>query len=107
LATIAGADDWPEIALYGESKIEWLNKFLQLPNGIPSHDTFRRIFMMLDFAAFQTAFLSWIKSLMAIQGRDIIAIDGKTSRRSHEIKGGEKALHMVSAWSTKMGMVLA
>lgn len=104
-ATIAGADGWVAIALYGKSKVSWLRTFLDLPNGIPSHDTFGRVFSLLDPQAFQEAFREWVS---IIQGKinGIVAIDGKTACGSHDRANGKKAIHLVSAWATDSGISL-
>src|SRR5919112_6307756 len=81
-AVIACAESWNDIALYGRSKLTWLRTFLELPNGIPSHDTFRRVFMLIDPAAFEACFTTWAASLVAGFEREVVAIDGKTLRRS-------------------------
>ena len=103
-AVICGAEGWTDIEEFGKSKEEWLRKFIPLANGIPSHDTFRRVFERLDPKQFEACFLSWIKSLSLITGQ--VAIDGKTLRRSHDQTNGKKALHMVSAWASECGLVL-
>jgi len=104
-ATIAGADGWVAIALYAKSKQAWLRTFLELPNGIPSHDTFGRVFGLLDPQAFQDAFRQWVG---IIQGKveGIIALDGKTARRSHDRANGKQAIHIVSAWAVENGISL-
>src|ERR671921_925167 len=79
-AVIACAESWNDIALYGRSKLTWLRTFLELPNGIPSHDTFRRVFMLIDPAAFEACFTTWAASLVAGFEREVVAIDGKTLR---------------------------
>src|SRR4051794_30345831 len=81
-AVIACAESWEDIELYGRSKQAWLKTFLPLPNGIPSHDTFRRVFMLLDPDAFEGYFAQWAQSLMSTIEREVVAIDGKTVRRS-------------------------
>ena len=103
-AVICGAEGWTDIEEFGKSKEEWLRKFIPLANGIPSHDTFSRVFERLDPEQFEACFLSWIKSLRLITGQ--VAIDGKTLRRSHDQTNGKKALHMVSAWASECGLVL-
>lgn len=105
-AVICGAKEWEEIENYGEEKEEWLKTFLELPNGIPSHDTFARVFSRLDPGEFQEAFLGWIKDLSSLLEGEVIAIDGKTLRGSHERSKGKKALHMVSAWATAQNLSL-
>lgn len=104
-ATIAGADGWVGIALYARSKEAWLRTFLELPNGIPSHDTFGRVFGLLDPQAFQEAFREWVG---IIQGKidGVVAIDGKTARGSHDRANGKKAIHIVSAWAADNGVSL-
>lgn len=105
-AVICGADTWVDLEAYGESKYEWLKSFLELPNGIPSHDTFARVFARLDPEQLQQCFLSWIKSVSQITEGEIIAIDGKTLRRSYDQKNSQKPIHMVSAWATANRLVL-
>lgn len=103
-ALICGAQNWVEVEQYGISKYEWLKQFLQLPGKIPSHDTFGRVFSMLDPKQFTDAFISWSKSIQALIGQ--IAIDGKTLRASHDNVIGKGAIHMVSAWAVGNGIVL-
>jgi predicted transposase YbfD/YdcC len=105
-AVICGADGWLDIAAYGVAKYEWLKTFLELPNGIPSHDTFRRVFCLMDPATFQVCFQSWIDALSGSLGCKRIAIDGKTMRRSFDRTSGKTALHLVSAWATEQHLVL-
>src|SRR5215203_4346729 len=78
IAVIACAESWEDIELYGRSKLAWLKTFLALPNGIPSHDTFRRVFMLIDPEAFEAGFTAWAGSLAAGFEREVVAIDGKT-----------------------------
>jgi hypothetical protein len=115
-AVLCGADDFVEIELFGRLKKDWFKERLPLPNGIPSHDTFTRVFAQLDPAAFQQGFLSWVEavrnSLAATAGQqgvppEQIAIDGKTLRHSFEDGNTQTAIHMVSAWAHQSGMVLA
>jgi len=105
-AVLCGADTWVDVELFGRSKEAWLRSFLALPNGIPSHDTFGRVFAALDPAAFQAAFLGWVRDQTADAGERVVAIDGKTLRRSHDRPNGRGPLHLVSAWSTARGLVL-
>ena len=105
-AVICGADGWVAIAEVGEAKHDWFKKFLELPNGIPSHDTFGRVLAALNPAEFKNCFLSWIKSIRTITKGEVIPIDGKTLRRSFDTRAGTSAIHMVSAWAGKNGMVL-
>jgi predicted transposase YbfD/YdcC len=105
-AVICGADSWVAIETYGQAKQQWLQQFLELPNGIPSHDTFARVFARMDPQQFQSGFLSWIKSVSKITEGEVIAIDGKTLKHSYD-KGSDKgAIHMVSAWATASRLVL-
>jgi predicted transposase YbfD/YdcC len=105
-AVICGAEGWVDIAAYGVAKRDWLKTFLALPNGIPSHDTFRRVFCLLDPAAFVACFQRWIDALSAGLGLKRVAIDGKTARRSFDRASGKAALHLVSAWATEQHLVL-
>jgi predicted transposase YbfD/YdcC len=106
LAVIAGADSWVDVANYGLSKLDWLQTFLELPNGIPSHDTFNRVFALLDPAALQHGFLNWVQRIaQATLGR-LVAIDGKTARHSFDNATGKGALHMVSAWASENRLLL-
>jgi predicted transposase YbfD/YdcC len=97
-AVISGCDDWQQIETFGRARQDWLKKFLRLPHGIPSHDTFERVFDRLDPQAFQACFRDWMQALHDALGLSQIAIDGKTLRGSGV--GGIKALHLVSAWAT-------
>lgn len=105
-AVICGAEGWVDIADYGVAKYDWLKTFLALPHGIPSHDTFRRVFCLLDPCAFQECFQRWVDALSAGLGLKRIAIDGKTLRRSFDRATGKAALHLVSAWATTQHLVL-
>jgi predicted transposase YbfD/YdcC len=105
-AVICGADGWVEVAEFGQAKEEWLRTFLILPNGIPSHDTFGRVFGLIDPHEFQRGFVSWVTAISQITAGQIIAIDGKRLRRSHNNRLGKAAIHMVSAWATQNRLVL-
>jgi DDE_Tnp_1-associated/Transposase DDE domain len=105
-ATICGADGWEEFELFGQAKQEWFKQFLELPNGIPSHDTFRRVFARLRPGEFQQSFLQWVRSVSQITAGQVVAIDGKQSRRSLDRRAGKAAINMVSAWASKNQMVL-
>jgi predicted transposase YbfD/YdcC len=105
-AIICGADDWVAVEMFGNAKQEWLSKFLELPNGIPSHDTFGRVFGALDPEQFQSCFLNWISAVSEITQGQVVALDGKTLRRSHDKTLGKKAIVIVSAWATANGLVL-
>ena len=107
-AAIAGAESYEDIVLYGKSKKSWLTKFLDLKGGIPSHDTFRRVFGLIDAEAFETCFTSWAKSQVesGLDG-EVVAIDGKTIRRSFDHGKGQPPLHVVSAWASEQSLALA
>jgi predicted transposase YbfD/YdcC len=105
-AVICGADTWVGVAEFGRSKAAWLRTFLALPNGVPSHDTFGRVFAALDPAAFETAFLGWVQALATATAGQVVAIDGKTVRRSHDRSNGRGPLHLVSAWASANRLVL-
>ncbi len=93
---ICGADSWVDLELFGKSKEGWLKGFLELPNGIPSHDTFGRVFARLDTQQFRDCFLEWVQAVNVLTKGQVIAIDGKTLRRSHDKSLGKTAIHMVS-----------
>ena len=99
-AVICGADDFVAIARFGETRRKWFARFLDLKDGIPSHDRFNAIFAALNPAEFEECLLSWISALHEITGGQVIAIDGKTLRRSYDKVSGKAAIHMVSAWAT-------
>lgn len=105
-AVVAGCDDWVEVAAYGRKKLDWLKTFLPLPNGIPSHDTFSRVFRLLDPVAFQRCFVRWIEAVQAATGGKLVAIDGKTLRHSFDTAAGKNALHLVSAWASQNQLIL-
>jgi len=106
LGVLCGAEGWVDIESFGKTKEAWLKTFLELPNGIPSHDTFGRVFARIDPKQFEECFLNWVRSLNEkIAG--VVALDGKTLRRSHDAANGKKALHMVSAWAAENRLVLA
>ena len=105
-AVICGADTWVEIAQFGRTKEAWLRRFLALPGGIPCHDTFGRVFARLDPEAFERCFLAWIQAVVGAPGAQVVAVDGKTLRRSHDRGTGKAALHLVSAWATANHLVL-
>ena len=105
-AVICGADDWEAVEEFGQSKYKWFKGFLELPHGIPSHHTFRRVFASLDAEQFQVCFTEWIKAVYKITKGQIIAIDGKKLRRSHDKTIGKQAIHMVSAWAEENRLVL-
>ncbi len=106
-ATICGAEGFTDYADYGRAKREWLSTFLELPNGIPSHDTFRRVFGMLNPKTFEACFLAWTAEIATSLTGQHIAIDGKTVRGSLDRRSGTPALHVVSAWAAEQRLVLA
>ena len=99
-AVVCGADDFVAIAKWGRTKREWLAKFLDVSGGIPSHDRFNAIFAAIQPAEFEKCLLSWITALHEISDGQIVAIDGKTLRRSFDAASSKAAIHMVSAWAT-------
>jgi predicted transposase YbfD/YdcC len=105
-AVICGAETWVAIETYGQEKKQWLEKFLELSNGIPSHDTFARVFAKINPSAFQECFLEWIKSVAQITSGEVIAIDGKKLRRSYNKKSSQRAINMVSAWAVSNRLVM-
>ncbi len=105
-AVIAGADSWTQVETFGKSKETWLRAFLALENGIPSHDTFGDVFRQIDAEEFQRSFMSWVKQVFTVTQGQVIAIDGKTVRRSHDKTIGKDAIHMVSAWASTNGITL-
>jgi predicted transposase YbfD/YdcC len=106
LAIICGADGWTDVELFGQSKEGWLRKFLELPNGIPSHDTFGRVFARLDAQEFQECFINWVQATHELATGQVIALDGKCLRGTGDGYLGKQAFYMVSAWATKDHFVL-
>lgn len=106
LATICGAEHFTEMEEFGRAKQDWLKSFLKLPNGIPTHDTFARVFAQLKPSAFRERFIDWVQAISTATSGEVVAIDGKTARRSHDKAGGIKALHLVSAWATRNRLTL-
>src|SRR3954453_16113993 len=108
-AVLGEAESFEDIALYGRCKREWLGTFLALPNGIPSHDTFRRVLMLVDPDAFERCFLGWVRAVFRPEegAPRQVAIDGKTVRRSFDLRQGRSPLPLVSAYATEGGIVLA
>lgn len=105
-AVITGAESWVEVETFGTLKEAWLKTFLELPGGIPSHDTFGRIFAALDAEAFQKGFVRWVEGVFRVTDGQVVAIDGKTVRHSYNKNLGKGAIHMVSAWASETGIVL-
>ena len=92
--------------MFGKTKIEWLKTFLKLPNGIPSHDTFGRVFAALNPVEFESSFMEWVQAINQLTQGQVIAIDGKQLRGSHDSRAGKNAIYMVSAWATENQLVL-
>lgn len=107
LAFICGADHWTEVELFAEEREEWLRTFLPLPDGIPSHDTFGRIFSLLSPEAFEQAFQTWVNDICTLTQGGVVALDGKTVRHSYDKLHDLKPIHLVTAWSSENGLVLA
>jgi predicted transposase YbfD/YdcC len=105
-AVICGAETWVDMEIYGKAKKDWLSKFLELPNGIPSHDTFGRVFAAINQEEFQQCFLGWVKGVRVKTEKEIISFDGKQSRNSGDKQNGKSAINMVSAWATSNRLVL-
>lgn len=105
-AVICGADSWVDVEEFGNAKLDWFRTFLELPNGIASHDTFGRVFALLDPDQFRNGFARWIQAISRITDGEVVALDGKTLRRSHDNTLGKAAIHMVSAWASTNRLVL-
>ena len=106
LAVICGADGWSDVELFGKTKKAWLKTFLKLPKGIPSHDTFGRVFAKLKPEEFRKRFIEWVQAVETLTAGQVIAVDGKKLRRSHDQQAGKAAIYMVSAWATENQLVL-
>jgi len=105
-AVICGADNWVEVENFGRQKQVWLQTFLELSNGIPSHDTFGRVFGLVNPEEFQRSFLEWVQAVNQLTQGQVIAIDGKQLRGSHNRSSGKRAIYMVSAWAAANHLVL-
>ncbi len=103
---ICGADGWSAIEQFGKASAQWFRSFLELPNSIPSHDTFNDVFAMIEPRQFEKCFISWVESISELFAGEMVAVDGKTLRRSHDKSNNKKAIHMVSAWAAKNSLVL-
>src|SRR3954464_526365 len=100
------SDDWCDMATFAHVKLDWLKTFLALPGGAPSHDTFRRVFGLLDRKQFAAHLFRWTQALHEATGGKLIAIDGKTQQRTFATRSGLKALHLVTAWASENGLTL-
>jgi predicted transposase YbfD/YdcC len=105
-AVLCGAESWSEVEEFGQAKEAWLKQYLDLPAGIPSHDTFSRVFRLLDAAEFQRRFMIWVEHHFRVPRGQVIAVDGKTARGSRDGFGGQEAIHLVSAWASETGVLL-
>ena len=105
-AVVAGAEGWDDVELFAQCKEDWFRTFLELPNGIPCSDTFARVFARLDPESFRDCFTEWVSSIHRLTQGEVVAIDGKTVRRSHDRRTGQEAIHMVSAWASQNSLVL-
>jgi predicted transposase YbfD/YdcC len=105
-AVICGADGWSDVELFAKNKKAWLETFLKLPKGIPSHDTFGRVFAQIQPEEFQKRFIEWVQAIEQLTAGQVIAIDGKQLRRSHDQGAGKAAIYMVNAWATQNQLIL-
>jgi predicted transposase YbfD/YdcC len=106
-AVICGADSWVAVETFGKAKRAWLEQYLGLPHGIPSHDTFGRVFAALDADQFQHQFRQWVTTIWPSPPDAVISLDGKTLRGSHDRGANQSAIHLVSAWAHEQRLVLA
>lgn len=106
IGALCGGESWEDVQMIAEEKESWLRQFLELPNGIPSHDTISRVFARLSAREFELCFSDWMKDTAKLTEGEVIAIDGKRLRRSFDKASGKAAIHMVSAWATTNGVVL-
>lgn len=105
-AVICGADGWSDVELFGKNKKAWLKTFLALPKGIPSHETFGRVFAKIKPEEFQKRFIEWVQAIEKLTTGQVIAVDGKKLRRSYDQQAGKAAIYMVSAWATENQLIL-
>jgi predicted transposase YbfD/YdcC len=106
VCTIADCNDWQEIEIFAKERLEWFKKHLELPNGIPSHDTLERVFRWINPKHFEKCFVNWTSEFKGLKNRQTIAIDGKTARGSADVCIGKSAIHMVSAWASENNLIL-
>jgi predicted transposase YbfD/YdcC len=105
-AIICGCDNWTAVTVFARAKEAWYRTFLELPNGIPSHDVFSEVFAQINSETFEQCFIAWVESISQLLPGEVIPIDGKTLRRSHDHSNSKQAIHVVSAWSTHNELVL-
>jgi predicted transposase YbfD/YdcC len=106
IAVICGADGWVAVETYGSAKYEWLKTFLELPNGIPSHDTFARVFAQINPQQFESCFVNWMNSIQKMTNGEVVALDGKTLRGSYDKSSEQGAIQIVSAWASTSQLIL-
>jgi predicted transposase YbfD/YdcC len=105
-AIICGCDNWTAVTVFARAKEPWFRAFLELSNGIPSHDVFSDVFAKIDPETFERCFITWVESIAQLLPGEVVPIDGKTLRRSHDRPNAKQAIHVVSAWSTHNSLVL-
>ncbi len=105
-AVLCGAESWSEVEEFGQAKETWLRQYLELPAGIPSHDTFSRVFRLIDAAEFQRRFMVWVEQTFRVERGQVIAVDGKTARGSKDSFRDQDAIHLVSAWASQSSILL-
>ncbi len=105
-AVLCGAESWSEVEEFGNAKRDWLRQYLTLPAGIPSHDTFSRVFRLLNADEYQRRFMGWVERHFSIRPGQVIAVDGKTERGSRYEFRGQEAVHLVSVWASESGVLL-
>ncbi len=105
-AVLCGANNWSEVEEFRKTKEGWLRQYLSLPGGIPSHDTFSRIFRLIDAMEFQRRFMHWVEIHFKVKRGQVIAVDGKTARGSRDTFKEQDAIHLVSAWASESGILL-
>lgn len=105
-AVICGADNWVAVESFGHAKSRWLSRLLELPNGIPSHDTFSRVFGLIDSVQFECCFVNWLKQVIEVTDGQVVAVDGKHLRRSYDTATDRGAIQLVSAWASAQSVTL-
>lgn len=105
-AVLCGADDWEAVEVFGETRLDWLRQYIPLKNGVPSHDTIGRVFGAMNSTAFQSCFTRWVSTVCGSLVGQVVAIDGKTMRGSHDRRLGKNAIHLVSAFASEQGLTL-